>query len=258
MSLRAAIRTRRRTLPLLLSCGAHALVFTLLWQLAPLGPQAQVDPEPISVRLVVHAEPPRPEPAFERVRETPRSELPAAPDFEPVPLDAPDDERELAALYDAEALPLAALPDERRSSAIGVGGAGLRRVPRPSAASALPLLLATPAALLAAAAAPRVELEQPASEALVPPVPLDCPAPEYPAGSASVGERGRVRLELRIDRDGRVSEVRLLGSSGFARLDESALSGVRRWRFRPAHRGEQTLEWRLEHTVVFRVLPAQG
>ena len=84
-------------------------------------------------------------------------------------------------------------------------------------------------------------------------MPLDCPAPEYPAASATVNEQGRVRLEIRIDSAGRVESVRILHSSGFARLDEAAEVAVRRWRFRPAQCSGVALAWRLEHTIVFRV-----
>jgi periplasmic protein TonB len=38
--------------------------------------------------------------------------------------------------------------------------------------------------------------------------------------------------------DGRPGEIRLRQGSGYARLDEAALSAVRRWRFVPARRGD--------------------
>jgi protein TonB len=50
-----------------------------------------------------------------------------------------------------------------------------------------------------------------------------------------------------------VESVRVLRSSGFARLDEAAESGVRNWRFRPARRAGSAVAWRLVHSIVFRV-----
>ncbi|MGG5811102.1 energy transducer TonB [Falsiroseomonas sp. CW058] len=60
------------------------------------------------------------------------------------------------------------------------------------------------------------------------------PAPEYPHASRLRGEQGRVTLLVRVDGEGRVAEVSLLATSGFAALDRSAEAAVRRWRFEPA------------------------
>jgi periplasmic protein TonB len=98
----------------------------------------------------------------------------------------------------------------------------------------------------------------PRAEEVSAPVPLECAAPEYPAGAASVSEQGRVQLELAIGSSGRVESVRVLRSSGFARLDEAALAGVRRWRFEPARRDGVAVAWRLEHTIVFRIASANS
>ena len=51
-----------------------------------------------------------------------------------------------------------------------------------------------------------------------------------------MGEEGLVVLSVYIRADGTVGEVSIKKSSGFRRLDESALKTVRRWRYAPAKR----------------------
>ncbi|MBP8813779.1 MAG: energy transducer TonB [Laribacter sp.] len=67
---------------------------------------------------------------------------------------------------------------------------------------------------------------------------LNNPAPAYPASSRRLGEEGRVLLRVRVDRDGRAESVEIDTSSGFARLDEAAVTTVRQWRFAPARQGD--------------------
>ncbi|MDR1424158.1 MAG: TonB family protein [Azoarcus sp.] len=66
---------------------------------------------------------------------------------------------------------------------------------------------------------------------------LGNPEPEYPALSIRLREEGVVRLRVFVTVDGRAGEVNLYRSSGFARLDKTAIESVARWRFRPAQRG---------------------
>lgn len=58
--------------------------------------------------------------------------------------------------------------------------------------------------------------------------------PDYPHSSRLRGEQGRVSLLVQVDMAGRVTEVSVLGSSGFPALDRAAEEAVRRWRFEPA------------------------
>jgi protein TonB len=83
------------------------------------------------------------------------------------------------------------------------------------------------------------------SEALTPPRSdagfLNNPAPVYPAVSRRFHEQGLVLLDVHIQPDGRVSEIRLKHSSGFTRLDDAALDAVRQWRYLPARRGDKAI-----------------
>jgi protein TonB len=66
---------------------------------------------------------------------------------------------------------------------------------------------------------------------------LTPPSPIYPARSRRAGEKGTVTVRVLIDATGRPAQVALQGSSGFAALDDSALSAVRAARFRPYSEG---------------------
>ena len=66
---------------------------------------------------------------------------------------------------------------------------------------------------------------------------LNNPRPPYPALSRRLGEQGRVLVRVRIEADGRPSQAELQESSGYDRLDQTALQTVMRWRYVPGQRG---------------------
>jgi protein TonB len=59
--------------------------------------------------------------------------------------------------------------------------------------------------------------------------------PEYPPASRRAREQGSVLLKVLVGVDGRPLEVQLVQSSGYSRLDQAALTGVKEhYRFTPA------------------------
>ncbi len=79
------------------------------------------------------------------------------------------------------------------------------------------------------------------------------PAPDYPAVARRRGFEGTVILEALVNRDGRVTDLRLLQSSGHAVLDQAALSSVKGWVFDPARRGEEAVEMWVRIPIRFRL-----
>jgi protein TonB len=77
--------------------------------------------------------------------------------------------------------------------------------------------------------------------------------PNYPEASRRRGEQGVVRVELLVDPNGRVVDVRVLESSGFSALDAEAVKTVRDWRFRPAQRGGLPVAGSITTAVHFRL-----
>lgn len=70
---------------------------------------------------------------------------------------------------------------------------------------------------------------------------LNNPAPAYPAQSRQLGEQGKVLLRVLVKADGSVEQVNLRKSSGYDRLDSTALETVKQWRFVPAKRADQAI-----------------
>ena len=77
------------------------------------------------------------------------------------------------------------------------------------------------------------------------------PKPPYPAASRRLGEEGEVILSVSISADGRVNDARVKRSSGFARLDKSALDTVKKWRYIPARNNGRPVAFRYVQPVRF-------
>lgn len=70
---------------------------------------------------------------------------------------------------------------------------------------------------------------------------LSNPSPRYPPLSRKLAETGRVLLRVQVSAKGDALAVQLQRSSGFERLDKSALEAVADWRFVPARQGQQAV-----------------
>ena len=135
--------------------------------------------------------------------------------------------------------PAPAVPSERAISA-----------PPPSTSKTEETAVAPPAQ-----PTPAAPTAAPASEAITPPrtdaKALNNPAPIYPPVSRRLGEHGRVELDIYILADGSVGEIKLKRSSGYDRLDQSAMDAVRRWHYIPARKGNQPIPYWYVQPVSF-------
>ncbi len=114
--------------------------------------------------------------------------------------------------------------------------------PRPSESVALVPEAPAPApapAPIAAREPTLVPVVPPRSDAAHP----NNPAPNYPPVSRRTGEQGRVLIDVYILADGLVEQIKLKKRSGFPRLDDAALDAVRRWRYQPARRGDEAINF---------------
>jgi len=62
-------------------------------------------------------------------------------------------------------------------------------------------------------------------------------SPRYPLRARRMGYEGLVMLKVLVDENGRVNDLELLQSSGYAILDKAALSSVKKWMFVPGTEG---------------------
>lgn len=88
---------------------------------------------------------------------------------------------------------------------------------------------------------------EPMPESVVPPstdaYELKNPAPAYPAMSKKLKEEGIVLLKILVTKDGRVTEIEIKNSSGFKRLDDAAIKAIKRWKFNPATKAGEAIDY---------------
>lgn len=110
---------------------------------------------------------------------------------------------------------------------------------------------------------PAVETE--AAEPVEPPVPsvrIDpapdptaCPQPAYPIPAMRRGMQGVVTLLVAVDADGKVTQVRVLESSGHGILDRAAQDAVAKWIFQPATEDGEAVPGAARVPIRFRIRP---
>ena len=143
--------------------------------------------------------------------------------------------------------------------------AALPTVPQPE------LLPANPEPSITVAAAPPSPPETPVVLSAAPAAvaPATAPAPRnvsigmvayrtapvliYPPAARRAREEGRVHVRVLVDAEGLPRETEILHSSGFARLDESALATVRATRFRPYSENGVAMPFRVVMPLVFEL-----
>lgn len=78
-------------------------------------------------------------------------------------------------------------------------------------------------------------------------------APLYPMLSRRLKEQGTVYLQVLVLKSGKVGQLKLKQSSGFSRLDQSALNTVRSWTYQPALKLGQPIDFWFVQPVVFNL-----
>jgi protein TonB len=151
-------------------------------------------------------EPEPPAPAPPAPKPPPPKPRPAPPPPRPLPVATPS----------PEPSPIQAAPPEPV-------------VPAPPA----PVVAAPPPPAPPAPPAPPPVVQLPSSSADY----LNNPRPPYPSLSRRLGEQGKVVVRVFIDLNGTASKAEIHTSSGYERLDQTALQTVLRWRYVPGKRG---------------------
>jgi len=100
--------------------------------------------------------------------------------------------------------------------------------PPPEQPSPVPAASSAPPASVPVVATPSIVQDSNLAAKMVSGAP-----PRYPIESRRKREQGTVLLSVTVGVDGKVSGISVSQSSGFSRLDDAALSAVRKWRWTP-------------------------
>ena len=79
------------------------------------------------------------------------------------------------------------------------------------------------------------------------------PPPVYPKVARRRGHQGTVLLEVLVDQNGGVMDLRVFRSSGHTTLDDAALASVKNWSFEPGMKGSQPVEMWVRLPVRFQL-----
>ncbi len=79
------------------------------------------------------------------------------------------------------------------------------------------------------------------------------PSPPYPLLARRKGYQGNVIFDVLIDINGRVADMKIFSSSGFAVLDTAARATVEKWRFDPGMKGNKKIEMWVKVPIRFQL-----
>jgi protein TonB len=89
---------------------------------------------------------------------------------------------------------------------------------------------------------------------VIPPQPIYNPKPSYPPLAARQRVTGTVFLEVLVDENGSVQDVKVLrGVKPDLGLDAAAAAVVRSWRYKPATKGGVRVKVRATQRIAFRI-----
>ena len=77
--------------------------------------------------------------------------------------------------------------------------------------------------------------------------------PLYPPTSRRNGEQGMGMYRVLVDEKGHPTDVQVLKSSGFPRLDTAAMEAIRKWAFKPAVQNSQPVQSWTRVQVAFQL-----
>jgi len=85
------------------------------------------------------------------------------------------------------------------------------------------------------------------------PVYKNTPAPVYPKFAKKRGYEGTTVIEVLIEIDGKVKDIKINKSAGYEILDNAAINAVKKWLFVPATIGDKKIEMWVKIPVKFEI-----
>jgi protein TonB len=242
-----SIRSRGLQLSMAASLAAHVALAGTILSMMPMETASLGDPQALQVAFV------------DLAPMAPAAKI-VAPVAQPKPMSEPKAEaarqpekiKPLPVADHAELVAQAAAKRRAETPKTVAAAQPLPQTSRPAQAASASQTLQTHGAKSAAVAKAGVdevrEIVVTSARFRVPPTPA-----KYPKRAHDLNQQGEALIRVRLDYDGNTSEVLIWKSSGFALLDNAALSAVRRWQFMPEQRnGMPVVAW-VEIPVRFRL-----
>jgi protein TonB len=79
------------------------------------------------------------------------------------------------------------------------------------------------------------------------------PSPKYPRIARMRGYQGNVLLDVLVNKDGKVHDLKIFKSSGYPILDRAATSTVKRWLFEPGMIGDEKVDMWIRVPIRFEL-----
>jgi protein TonB len=79
------------------------------------------------------------------------------------------------------------------------------------------------------------------------------PSPSYPIIARKRGYQGNVILEVLINKQGKVIDLKVFSSSGYSILDKTATASVKKWLFEPGMKGNDKIEMWVRVPIRFKL-----
>jgi protein TonB len=225
---------KRLFLAAVLALAFHGLLFCVKFE----GPKATLIPPPRQLTLSLVQRPVEPRPSLAVSR------IPEPPDQPPSPRPQQREEKiqrqrsgtpeKPSKKMDPSFLPR----KEQQDSSTGSARFAVEEVPLEKASQESPFPTRASTATPVREAAPLYRLN---------------PIPEYPMIGRKRGYQGTVTLEVLVNREGRVEDLRLSASSGYSVLDQAALTSVKTWLFDPGTRGGEKVDMWVKVPVRFQL-----
>lgn len=77
--------------------------------------------------------------------------------------------------------------------------------------------------------------------------------PIYPEEARHKGWEGHVRLEVPLDKYGKLGLIKIIQSSGYKIMDDAAVQAVKQWQYLPATENGNPIDWTLRISVPFKL-----
>jgi len=233
---------RRLVLATLLALAFHSLLFTLRFE----GPKAKLTHPPKRLILSLGQAPASSisSLAASEVQE-PQNEPPPP---RPAPPKKPSPQRKVrpAQKPTQKASPSFPSTEEQQDSSFDQAEAVGDEVPRTRPSEG-------PSHSTQASPQPRPDLTSTKIDRDATPVYHSNPLPEYPLIGRKRGYQGTVIVEVLVNRDGRVGDLRVFASSGYSLLDQAALTTVKVWTFYPGMKAGKKVDMWVKVPVRFRL-----